>query len=403
MTPPEQPPPGVAGTDLAALLGRQESAVLEFKQQPDGREGIRRAICALANDLGGRGGGDLVIGVDKMGDGFGTDVSDDALLKITGIRNEGKILDLPSMVVESAVWDAKPVIRVRVTAAATPPVRLDGVAWVRPGPQTVRASAADERLLTERRGALASLTADVRPLPGALLSDLDQEILASTYVSSAVDPQVLEENGRPRVQQLASLRLVDVHETPTLLGILLGGFDPSHFVPGAYVQFVRYAGSDAGALVQDEEEIRDNLITASRTIGGLLQANVRQRPVSSGLLTEEVRADFPLPALREAIWNAIAHRTYDASNSPVRIAWFADRVEISSPGGPFGIVTAANFDRVNDYRNPALAAAMKSLGYVNRFGRGIGRIREELRRNGNPEPEFEVTPDYWIVVLRSAA
>lgn len=389
--------------DLRTQLGGVESASLEFKRQAEDRQEIRRAICALANDLPGTGGGDLLIGVDKDGAAYPVDVSDEALLKITSIRNEGKILDLPSLLVERAMWSGEPVIHVRVTASATPPVRLDGVAWVRPGPQTVRASASDERLLTERRSALALLTPDLRPVLSATGKDLDLELLTSTYVTSAVDPEVLEENGRPVHQQLASLRLLDPQGTPTLLGVLLGGFDPSAHIPGAYVQFVRYAGRDAGAPVQDEEELRDNLITAARSLGALLQGNVRQWPVAEGALTETVRADYPLPALREAVWNAVSHRTYDGSNAPVRILWFDDRVEISSPGGPFGVVTAENFDRVNDYRNPALAAAMKTLGYVNRFGRGIGRMRQEMAKGGNPEPEFEVTPDYWTVILRSRA
>lgn len=76
---------------------------------------------------------------------------------------------------------------------------------------------------------------------------------------------------------------------------------------------------------------------------------------------------------------------------------------LTNPGGPFGQVRGDNFDRVNDYRNPSLAAAMKGLGYVNRFGRGIGRIQAALERNGNPPAEFQVDDSSWAVVLRQAA
>jgi ATP-dependent DNA helicase RecG len=100
--------------------------------------------------------------------------------------------------------------------------------------------------------------------------------------------------------------------------------------------------------------------------------------------------------------NAIMHRNYESSYAPVRVAWFDDRIEVTNPGGPFGQVRPDNFDRVNDYRNPSLAAAMKSLGYVNQFGRGIGRVRASLRRNGNPEPEFVVDDASWTVTLWSA-
>jgi len=77
-----------------------------------------------------------------------------------------------------------------------------------------------------------------------------------------------------------------------------------------------------------------------------------------------------------------------------RIYWFADRVEIYSPGGPYGQVTAANFGQPGapDYRNPTLAEAMKALGFVQRFGLGIPLARRELSRNGNPSLEFQVEP-----------
>ena len=49
-----------------------------------------------------------------------------------------------------------------------------------------------------------------------------------------------------------------------------------------------------------------------------------------------------------------------------------------------------NFPDENDYRNPIIADAMRTLGYVNRFGRGIGRVHIELEENGNGEPHFDV-------------
>lgn len=79
--------------------------------------------------------------------------------------------------------------------------------------------------------------------------------------------------------------------------------------------------------------------------------------------------------------------TEDAVHAPVRVLWFDERVEITSPGGPYyGVVTKDTFDRLDktNYRYPALAAAMKTLGYVNRFGRGITLVRIALEHNGNP-------------------
>ena len=86
------------------------------------------------------------------------------------------------------------------------------------------------------------------------------------------------------------------------------------------------------------------------------------------------------------------------------MTWYSDRVEIYSPGGPYGVVTAENFGKpgVTDYRNPLLAEAMAGLGYVQKFGAGLEITRRTLERNGNPPPEFTVDAAYIGVVVRSA-
>ena len=109
--------------------------------------------------------------------------------------------------------------------------------------------------------------------------------------------------------------------------------------------------------------------------------------------------DYPLVALQQLVRNAILHRSYENTNAPVRLYWFNDRVEIHNPGGPYGQVTKANFSSSGayDYRNPNLAAVMKEMGYVQRFGLGIITARKEMEKNGNPPPEFQVEDAYVAV------
>ncbi|MFF9629333.1 MULTISPECIES: ATP-binding protein [Streptomyces] len=392
--------------DLAEVLGTQESAWLEFKRSPkrEGRRGdaIANAVCAMANDLRGRGGGDILVGVDDQGMPVDdVDVSDQALLQLTEIRDSGLILDRPSLTVERSLYRGKPVIRIRVAASATPPVRYDGVVWVRPGPTTRKANREDERVLTERRRA-RDVPFDTRPLERARIEDLDLDVFRHSYLPSMVAPDVIEENGRPIGLQLSSLHLATPGGTPTTLGVLAVGLDPSSQVPGAYVQFVRYQGDDLDAPIADEQELRENLVSLASRLEPLLRSNLRTRLVEDGF-RETPRPDYPLEALRELCMNALMHRNYETSHAPTRIVWFDDRIEITNPGGPFGQVRDDNFDRVTDYRNPSLAAALKGLGYVNRFGRGIGRVRRALEDNGNPPAEFQVDESSWVVVVRRAA
>lgn len=120
--------------------------------------------------------------------------------------------------------------------------------------------------------------------------------------------------------------------------------------------------------------------------------------------TEVRKSPYPLSALQQLIRNAVMHRTYENTNAPVRVYWFDDRIEIYSPGGPYGTVTRENFGRpgVSDYRNAALAAVLKTLGYVQRFGVGIAEARRALAGNGNPPLEFDVQPTMVLAVVRGA-
>jgi ATP-dependent DNA helicase RecG len=389
-------------TDLADLLGTKESACLEFKRSAKRPEVIRRAICAMANDLAGFGGGDILVGVADNGEPTEeADLSDRAQLALTDMRDDGLILDRPSMTVSVSPYRGKPVLRIRVEASSTAPVRFDGFVWVRPGPTTRKANRDDERVLTERRRA-ADGPYDSRPMPGARVTDLDLGLFRSAYLPAVVGPEVLEENGRPVEQQLASLRLATLDGEATPIGLLIAGFDPSSFIPGAYVQFVRYQGADLDAPIADDQELRYNVVAVADRLETLLRGHLHTRIVEAGGFREEQRPDYPLEALRELCMNAIMHRNYETSYAPMRIAWFADRIEVTNPGGPYGQVRRDNFERVNDYRNPSLAAAMKALGYVNRFGRGIGRVRASLARNGNPPAEYAVDDSSWSVTLRSA-
>jgi len=82
------------------------------------------------------------------------------------------------------------------------------------------------------------------------------------------------------------------------------------------------------------------------------------------------------------------HRDYE-SNAPIKFYQYRDRIEIINPGGLYGNARPENFPDVNDYRNPVIAEAMKVLGYVNRYNRGIARVKRELQENGNPEAVFD--------------
>lgn len=100
--------------------------------------------------------------------------------------------------------------------------------------------------------------------------------------------------------------------------------------------------------------------------------------------------------------NAVMHRGYEGSTAPIRFYWFSNHVEIQSPGGLFGEVTPQNFPSQNAYRNPVIAEAMKTLGFANRFGRGVIRAQSALEKNGNSTAEFNFQSAYILVAMETA-
>ncbi|MGH9157639.1 MAG: ATP-binding protein [Acidimicrobiales bacterium] len=386
--------------DLTDDLGHEERDDVEWKRDAEDRDVLRKAVCALANDLPVRGRGHLIIGVRNDGTPTGLNVDDELLLRVTNIRDEAKVLPRPVISVAKATFAGADCVHVTVEAAKMRPVRLDGAIWVRVGTSTRRATREEEVLLTERTRA-GDLTFDQHPVAGSGIGDLDVELFRSAYLRVAVDPEVMAQNDRTADQQLASLGMLDpANGEARVLGLLVVGLDPSAVIPGAYIQFVRFEGSDEASNVIDQEDLRGNLVGQLDVLAHLLTANIRTAVREVDGMRQADQPDYPLNALRELVLNAVTHRDYEHFHAPVRILWFEDRIEITSPGGPFGVVTKDTFDRRNDYRNPALAAAMKTLGYVNRFGRGITLVRVALKKNGNPPADFQVEDSYWSVTLR---
>lgn len=393
-------------TYLESLFHGDESERFERKESAVDLEKIRRTICAFSNDLPGRGEDSyLFVGQRDDRGCAGLTIDDQLLRRLSEIRSDGTIVPMPMMTVETRTVAGCDLVVIRVTPLKAPPARYKGQVYVRIGPTTRQASREEELRLAERRRS-RDLPFDLEPIPDATIDDLDLAYFEREYLPRAVDREDLETNDRSVQQRLASLRLVRsaTDATPTLLGLLVTGREPRDFIPCAYIQFLRIEGAELGDPVTDEKDISGNLQDVLITVDRVLEAHNRVAVDISSGSREVRRQDYPPVALQQLIRNAVLHRTYEGTNSPVRIYWFDDRIEIHSPGGPYGIVNESNFGRpgVTDYRNPHLAEAMKNLGFVQKFGIGIGTARRELAGNGNPPPEFEVTPSAVMSLVRSA-
>lgn len=390
--------------ELRQRLRDLEAFNVERTEAAHNTDKLGEAICAFANDLpDSRTTGVLFIGAKDNGDCAGLEITERVIQSMLGFGRDGQILPLPNIHVRKVILDGCTMAVVEVTHSDSPPVRFKGRICVRFGPSRAFATPEQERRLVEKQRR-AVLPFDQQPMAGATLRDLNLLAFQSEYLPAAVAPDVLQENGREVEDQLRALKLLSPDGVPTTTGILVLGLDPRNFLPGAYIQFVRYAGTEVTDTIRDQKEIDGSLSDLLRRLDEVLEINIAQRTnLSTGLTI--ARPDYPLLALQELARNAVIHRTYDGTNAPVRLTWFDDRVEITNPGGPFGAVSIANFGRpeATDYRNPILASAAKDLGYVQRFGSGIPRAQSALKRNGNPPARFQAEADFVHVTVRAVS
>ena len=390
----------IDSAQLTQLLHESETDRVEKTQAVADADKFCRAICAFANDLPDhRLPGYLVIGVNDTGEPTGMPIADQLLRALAAHRDNGQIVPQPMMNVAKVNVRGKDVAVVEVIPSILPPVRYKGVTYIRTGPRRGIATHEEERRLSERRIDRAR-TWDARACPEGTLDDLSLDLFELTYLPNAIAREVLAENKRTKEDQLAALRFWDTrNDCPTNAAILLFAKDSLSFLPGAYVQYVRYDGSSLANDAIAESRISGDLLFVMRELDQLANRLAEPCPVRQTDLSEVTVYALPPTALHELFMNAVIHRNYEESTTPIMINHFVDRLEIHNPGSLFGDLTRSQFPHGTAYRNPVIAEAAKTLGFVNRFGRGIAIAESELKRNGNPPINFDVGDNHLAAIV----
>ena len=396
----------LSDSELEDLLDDTESDRVERKRSLGGDtpKKARQAVCAFANDFPNHNqSGILFVGAEDDGSPSGETISDELLRNLADIKTDGNTLPLPVLSVEKRILKGAEMAVVTVVPSDMPPVKYKGRIWIRTGPRRSIANAQEERILNEKRRS-RNLPFDLSTIPTSKVSDLSKTIFENEYLPAAFAEDVLEGNERTYPERLTSCKFTAFpgNTTPTLLGLLSIGKTPQDFLPGARIQFLRINGGELHEPVIDEEDIRGALVEMLRRTEEKLKAHNRTAIDITSAPVHKEESPYPHVALQQILYNAVLHRTYENTNAPVLVYWFNDRIEINSPGGPYGNVTTENFGSpgVTDYRNPNLCDVLKTFGFVQAFGRGIAAARRAMAKNGNPKPEFKVNQSSVVCILR---
>ncbi len=377
----------ISQEELDKLLVEMETSRVERTVSTNNTKKFGEAICAFANDLPNYGKpGYLIIGANDDGSIAGIEINEKLIQRVAALRDD--IVPPPTIIPEIFTYpDGKELLVVEVQPSSQPPVRYNDKVCVRIGPRSGVANVEDERVLMEKRSSFTR-SFDARPCRESTLNDLSINIFKLVYLPTVVDAEVLESDDRKIEEQLASLRFYDLKaDCPTYAGILMFGNNPTHYLPEAYVQYVRFTGEDEVSAFDIERDFLGDLTTQMREMSNFIKSQIVKKTLPD--LGEKYQASYPASAVQELLYNAVIHRNYE-TNTFVKFYEFSDKILISNSGGLHVPARPENFPNENAYRNPILAGAAKNLGFVNKFNRGVKRAIAALAENGNPEPKFTV-------------
>lgn len=381
--------------ELFERIAGGEDSFTEFKREIESPDALAAEFIAFANS----GGGQVFVGVDDTGMFAGVD---DPQRTEERILNIGRNNCVPPMdlLIEKVDVNSKKVIIVHVPRRLGRPYENKrGQCFIRVG-STKRLASADERARLLEAAGLFHF--EETPVPRTTsLDDLDKEAFAGYY--RRVYDASLDKTEVPLLRMLENMRFVVQDLTGayrlSVAGLLLFGQRPQDHLFYSRVSVVRWAGLEAGEEVIDRQEVLGRLPQIIAAAESFVLRNTR---LSTRIIAAQQQDfhQYPRPAIREAIVNAVAHRDYSLSGSQVRIFVFDDRLEVYSPGRlPNGVTLDNIRTHFSKPRNEIIARALLNLGYVNILGSGIPRMIRLMREHSGREPDFELYDELFLVRL----
>jgi len=403
---------------LQELFALDESHRIEAKQARQIDRSVMETVCAFANEPG-LGGGYLLLGVARAQQDLFTNT-----YEIEGIDNPDKIQsDLASQCasvfnrpvrprVSVEVLNGKTVIVVYVPEAAPTekPIYLQNLglprgAYRRVGP-------------TDQEGTEDDLVAlyaghQIDTFDAALLPDADMEDIDPAAIDDyrqqrrAINPDAeeLTWSNEDLLRSLGCAKRDNGQLKPTVAGIVLFGTTMAlrRCFPMMRIDYIRVPGRQWVENPDhrfDTLEIRAPLFIAIRRATNTVRDELLQSfSLPEGALAREDEPTLPLRVIREAIVNAVMHRSYRIHGA-IQIIRYVNRLEIRNPGHSIKAEEQLG-EPGSETRNPRIAAVLHEVNIAETKGSGIRAMRELMLGHDLLPPTFESSrrPDQFVATF----
>jgi ATP-dependent DNA helicase RecG len=360
-----------------------ESQNIEYKSS--WHDDYLKWVCGFANAQGGI----IIVGKDDNGE-------------VVGVGNHRKLVEeIPNKIrnlmgitaeVNLHEEDGKHFIEV-VTHPYSVPISLRGRYYFRSGSTKQELSGASlNEFLLKRSGR----TWDEEIEPDACFDDIDEKTVAQ-FVRSAQNSGRLPESAELTIPQLFEKLRLAKNGHLKRAAIVLFGKEPGKFYPNTFVKIGRFGTDDADLVFQETEE--GNLNILLQVILQQLHHKFLIRKVSFEGMHRVETAEYPIPALREIILNALVHRNY--MGAPTQIRVYDDKIVFWNEGKLPDGLTLESLKRTHSSRprNPIIADVCFKGGLIDAWGRGTLKILDTCQQAALPEPELMERDGGFAVTL----
>ena len=395
--------------ELLEITTGGENSEVEFKRDDIRPQDLAKELVAFSNFDGGM----VLIGVEDDGSisGLTRDNIEEWVMSVC--RDKIRPPIVPFFRFFPGLEGDKNVAIVRVTQGYNVHSLLHNNTiryFIRIGSQSREASPEELSRLFQQRG---SLRAELRPVSGASVEDLDRRRLIDYFRNIRQQDVPLEKDTSAWETLLLNTEIM-TSEGMSVGGLLLFGKNPNKFLPHAGIDAVAYQGTEPdydaqersrllGAMVpllnEGQEFVENGLVEQALYF---VQRNTRVTVESNGGRRVE-RPLYPRDALREVFVNALVHRDYLLTATDIQLSVFRDRLEVTSPGRlPNGVTPEHMRAGTRATRNELLKNVMRDYRYLEHMGMGIPRkIIKGMREHNGTEPDLIVNGERFTVRLHA--
>jgi len=360
-----------------------EQQNIEYKSS--WHDDYQKWVCGFANAQGGK----IYIGKDDNG-------------KVVGVENHKSLMDeIPKKIKNlmgitaevNLLQDSDKHFIEIIVQPYSVPISLRGRYYYRSGSvkQELTGTALSEFLLKR-----AGYTWDDVMETRATFDDIDEATIKKYLRKADETGRLPDVDGLSTPELLEKLRLAENGQLKRG-AIVLFGKDPGRFYPNTFVKIGKFEDDDFTIRFQELEE--GNIIQVLDKVLRTLDHKFLIRNISFEGMNRIETLEYPIPALREMLLNALIHRNY--MGAPTQIRVYDKKMFAWNDGGLPLTITLPQLTQLHSShpRNPIIAEACFRGGYIDSWGSGIMKIINSCKAAGLPTPELKEKEGGFVVTL----